>query len=92
MQKLERDGYTRQEVIDVLHGKYGSRNVKFRYDLLDKTDVKKGELLRVLTGDVSMSAFSKIKRTASFLLEDETVSSRSYFLWSDFGGQNWSDL
>lgn len=92
MQRLERGNYTEQEVIDVLHAKYGSRNVKFRYDLLGKDDIKKGELMRVLSGEVSMSAFSKIKRTASFLLEDETVSSKSYFTWNNFGGQNWSDL
>lgn len=92
MQTIERGGYTRQEVIDVLHGKYGSRVVKFRYDLLDENDNKKGELERVLSGEVSMSAFSTIKRTATFTLEEEIVDRHNYFNWSDFGDWTWSNI
>ncbi|AYP68728.1 hypothetical protein BpsS36_00022 [Bacillus phage vB_BpsS-36] len=92
MQTIERGGYSREEILDVLHGKYGSRVVKFRYDLLDNDDNYKGELGRVLNGEVSMSAFSTIKRTARFTLEEETIDVHSYFTWQDVGHWRWSDL
>jgi hypothetical protein len=63
--------YSRQEIIDTLHGKYGQRHIKFRYDLLDKNDQKKGELDNVLGGEVSMASLSSIKRTARFRLKDK---------------------
>jgi len=95
MQELSRNGYTNEEIRDMLHGKHGSRVINFRYDLLDKNENKKGELLRVVKGEVSMSSFSTIKRTAKFTLEEEglTASQRSRkATWNDFAGMTWSDL
>jgi hypothetical protein len=63
--------YSRQEIIDALHGKYGQRHFKFRYDLLDKDDKKIGELDSVVDGEVSMASLSSIKRTAKFRLKDK---------------------
>lgn len=71
MLSLERNGYTRQEVIDVLHGKYSPRNIRFRYDLLDKNDNKVSTLDCVESGEVSMASLSSIKRTARFSLKDK---------------------
>ncbi|WP_153124689.1 hypothetical protein [Peribacillus tepidiphilus] len=62
--------YSRQEIINVLHGKYGQRHFKFRYELLDKDDRKIGELDTVESGEVSMASLSSIKRTAKFQLKD----------------------
>jgi hypothetical protein len=62
--------YSRQEIIDALHGKYGQRHFKFRYDLLDKDDRKIGELDTVESGEVLMDSLSSIKRTAKFRLKD----------------------
>jgi hypothetical protein len=62
--------YSRQEIIDALHGKYGQRHFKFRYDLLDMNDNKIGELDSVVDGEVSMASLSSIKRTARFRLKD----------------------
>lgn len=92
MQNLERDGYSEQEIRDMLLLKGGSRMVRFRYDLLDKDENKKGELARVIGGSVSMSAFSNIKRTAKFTLEDEKVETRKYFTWESMSDRKWSDL
>lgn len=92
MEALARNGYSEQEVKDMLHGKYGSRVVKFRYDLLDRNERKKGELERVRSGEVSMKAFNTIKRTAKFTLEEEYVDVRTYYTWKDVGGQKWNDL
>ncbi|QPA31631.1 hypothetical protein [Thermaerobacillus caldiproteolyticus] len=62
--------YSKQEIIDALHGKYGQRHFKFRYDLLDKDDKKIGELDSVVDGEVSMASLDSIKRTAKFRLKD----------------------
>ena len=68
MLRLDVNGYTRQQVIDQLHGRSGSRGlVKFRYDLLNYTGVKIGEL------DVSSArcqwTASRDQTTASFLIK-----------------------
>lgn len=62
--------YSKQEIIDALHGKYGQRHFKFRYDLLDRDDKKIGELDSVVDGEVSMASLDSIKRTAKFRLKD----------------------
>ena len=41
MQELAQKGYSRETVINALQMKTGSRQIKFRYDLLDKNDNKK---------------------------------------------------
>ena len=71
MQELAQKGHTRQTVIDVLQMKTGSRQIKFRYDLLDKNDNYKKTLTTVIDGEVSMSAFADIKRTARFTVKDD---------------------
>ncbi|NUK30991.1 hypothetical protein HT574_13115 [Parageobacillus sp. VR-IP] len=63
--------YSRQEIIDALHGKYGQRHFKFRYDLLDMNDNKIGELDSVVDGEVSMASLDSIKRTARFKIKDK---------------------
>lgn len=63
--------YSRQQILDVLHGKFGARHIKFRYDLLNKDDQKIGELDSVVDGEVSMSALASIKRTAKFTIKDK---------------------
>ena len=92
MQSLDRNGYTEEQIKDMLLMKNGSRVVKFRYDLLDRQEKKKGELNRVLSGEVSMQAFATIKRTAKFTIQDETIETRQYFNWSDFGDMTWNQL
>jgi hypothetical protein len=71
MQSLARDGYTKQQVMDVLHSKKGPRTLRFRYDLLDKNNRYIRTLNNVLSGEVSMCAFAEIKRTARFSLKDD---------------------
>lgn len=71
MQSLERDGYSKQQIIDVLHSKRGPRKLRFRYDLLDKDNQYIKTLNNVLSGEVSMSSLAEIKRTARFSLKDD---------------------
>jgi len=66
MLDLAVNGYTRQQVIDNLHGRSGSRGIiKFRYELLSKEDVKLGELT-AQPGRVALNSLAEIKRTAVF--------------------------
>lgn len=71
MLTLARDGYTEQQIKDALHGKRGSRKIRFRYDLLDKFENKKKELTNVMGGEVSYAALNEIKRTARFNIQDD---------------------
>lgn len=75
MQALGQNGYTDQEVIDVLTFQSGARELTFRYDLLDKNNVYKSALSNVLTCSVANDYLADIKRTAKFtLLEDGSVN------------------
>ncbi|MCU5510270.1 hypothetical protein OCB07_15705 [Bacillus cereus] len=49
----------------------GTREVSFRYDILDKNNVKKGEASNIAEGKISFNAFSSIHRTATFKLREE---------------------
>lgn len=70
MLELGIDGYTRQQVMDVLHGRSGSRGtVRFRFDLLNKDEVKIGELMAE-SGSIRMESLAEIKRTARFTIKE----------------------
>lgn len=72
MQQIEQKGYSCDDIIDVLQHKKGSRKIKFRYDLLNKDEVKIGELYNVESGEVTMNSLSEnIKRTARFKVKDD---------------------
>lgn len=72
MLALERDGYTAQQIKDALHGKYAPRDIEFRYELLDKNDVKIKDLDNVESGEVRLDSLAQIKRTARFRLKDDS--------------------
>jgi hypothetical protein len=68
---LSVNGYIRQQVIDRLHGRSGSRGeIKFRYELLSKDDVKIGEL-KAQPGRVALNSLAEIKRTAVFQITEQ---------------------
>jgi hypothetical protein len=73
MQTIERGGYTREEILSVLHSEKNTRHVRFRYDLLDKNEYYKKTLSTVVDGEVAMSAFSTIKRTAKFTVKEQYI-------------------
>ncbi|MCU5407969.1 hypothetical protein OCA16_25860 [Bacillus cereus] len=49
----------------------GTREVSFRYDILDKNNVKKGEASNIAEGKISFNANASIHRTATFRLREE---------------------
>lgn len=61
--------YTDKEIETALHMRGGSRRVSFRYDLLNRYDIKIGELDGI-TGSVSYGEFRSIKRSATFELDE----------------------
>jgi hypothetical protein len=71
MLDLAVNGYTRDQVIDQLHGRTGSEGLrKFRYDLLNNEDIKIGEVL-AQSGRVALDSLGEIKRTAGFRITEQ---------------------
>ena len=73
MLSLDTKDYTKQEVMDVLHGKYGRRLIDFRFDLLDEADKVIGDVTRLVEAEsstVDMDSEAEIHRTASFRVRD----------------------
>lgn len=89
---LAKSGYTHEQVRDMLHARTGSRQVRFRYHLLDRNDHFLTELTTVESGEVRQSAFSDIKRTARFTMREASYLQETYATWADIGAMNWSEL
>ena len=70
MLAIEHENYTREEIISAIHAERQARNVRFRYDLLDKEGRFKRSLSGVVSGQIDFSAFSTIKRTAKFKVRE----------------------
>ena len=70
MQRISKQGYTDKQILDQLHFKYGSNEVKFRYELLDSKEKRKFTLKNIIDGSISMAAFAQIKRTATFKIAE----------------------
>jgi hypothetical protein len=72
---LIKNGYSKAEVINQLHAKNGVRNVKFRYDLLNKNEVKIGELSATSSGNrISFDSLAEIKRVGKFKFKENELS------------------
>jgi hypothetical protein len=72
VQALDPKGiYSDQAVKDALAFKRGSRNLSFRYDLLDSANNLVAPLTSVIGGHVANSSLADIKRTATFTLLDD---------------------
>lgn len=67
---LSRNGYTHDQVRNMLHMRHGSRKVRFRYFLLDQDENELEELTNVESGSVEMASLSDLKRSAKFTMKD----------------------
>ncbi|MBU9724119.1 MULTISPECIES: hypothetical protein [Bacillaceae] len=74
MINLSQNGFTHNQVRNMLHMKHGSRKIRFRYFLLNQNENELTELKTIESGNVDMSAFSDIKRTARFRMKDTTYT------------------
>lgn len=70
MQSIGQNGYSDEEVLTVLRGLSGTRELSFRYDLLDTSHTVIRTLDNVLDGSVEYNALSDIKRTAKFTIAE----------------------
>lgn len=66
-------GYTKEDVMSQLHARTGRREVSFRYDLLNKHDVKIGELTSRQGGTINFNSLAEIKRTANFSFKEKEL-------------------
>lgn len=89
---LARNGYSHEQVKQMLHAEKASREVRFRYNLLDKNDNFIGELDQVQGGDIEFSSFSDIKRTAKIKLIEDSYTQETLMTWADLAGKTWGDL
>jgi hypothetical protein len=71
MQSLTKSGYTREQVLIALQGAYGTRELDFRYELLDETNTTIRTLNTVTTCNINYSSESPIKRTGRIQLVEE---------------------
>jgi len=69
LQSLVKNGYTEAQVITALHS--ANRQMAFRYELLDSTNVFKRQLDNVLNASVNNNTENEIKRTARFSIRDD---------------------
>lgn len=73
MLNLSKIGYTDKEIIDKLHLKNGTRTVKYRYDLLNKQEIKIGEL-QSLGGKLGLTSLAQIKRRGTFSFKETELN------------------
>ena len=59
-----------KNIIEKLHMKDGTREVKFRYDLLNTDDIKIGELTSVPGGRLGLNSLAQIKRKGKFKFKE----------------------
>lgn len=71
MQNLAQNGYSYDEVVEVLTGKNSIREWTFRYELLDSLNRYVGTLKDVVDCRVSQNALADVKRTAKMTVKDD---------------------
>lgn len=82
-----------KDVKDALHGRYGTRNIKFSYNLLDSNDNLKKELNNVLDCTIYNDSTASIQRTAKFTMTSDPdinfLSDRIQPIFSVQVGNEW---
>lgn len=68
---LARDGYTHEQIRDMLHARSGAREVRFRHVLLDRQERPIRELRTVESASIDYGSFATIKRTAKYRLRED---------------------
>ncbi|TFE02891.1 hypothetical protein [Jeotgalibacillus salarius] len=73
MLPLTHPNLTKEQVISALLGRYGSRYIDFRFDLLNKEDQRIGDVSHLVVADsstIDMDNEAEIHRTAKFQIKD----------------------
>lgn len=74
MLPLTHEHYSRQEILNALHGKQGSRSIGFRFDLLDHQDRKIGDVSHLVnagSSTIDLDNTQEIHRSAKFIMRDD---------------------
>ena len=59
-----------EEIKNILHMKDGTREVKFRYDVLNSNEIKIGELTSISGGRLGLNSLAQIKRKGKFTFKE----------------------
>lgn len=73
MEPLERNGFTKDQVRLALHAPWGSQQIEFRYQLLNKNNEPKGWLDVEPGGTLSYGALNEIHRKATLPIRDDSM-------------------
>ena len=63
-----------QKERDALHFKYGVRETKFKYHVLNFEDAKIGEFTSLNTGNITFNSLAQIKRRATFTFKENELN------------------
>lgn len=74
MLDLAINGYSKADVIKQLHAKNGVRQVKIKYNLLNKYEIKIGEISTSEGNSISFQSLAEIKRTANFTIKESDAN------------------
>jgi hypothetical protein len=75
MLDLAVNGYNKADIIKQLHAKNGVRQIKFRYNLLNKYEIKIGEISTLSEGNsINFESLAEIKRTANFVIKESDTN------------------
>ncbi len=66
--------YSRDSVINQLHARNGVREIKFRYNLLNRYELPIGELSGTSGNSISFNSLADIKRTANFTFKETELN------------------
>jgi len=72
------NGYSKESIESTLRLTNGTRKVSFRYDLLNRNDIKIGQLDGVTRANISYGEFRVIKRSATFSLDEYSQNNINY--------------
>ncbi len=71
MLPLAQNGYSTEEVLAALQGRYGVRQLEFRFELLNSVNATVKVLANVLDAEVTHDSLADVKRTARFTIHDD---------------------
>lgn len=74
MLDLAVNGYSESDTIKALHAKSGTREIKFKFELLNRYDIKIGEFEALESGNsINFDSMTDIKRTAQFKFKENEL-------------------
>ena len=91
MQNFEQNGFSRDEVIDVILSRGQPRTIDFRFELVERDSRSFiTSLNKVESFNISFDSGAQIKRTAKMRTNQTDYYVEQYMRWTTFGSLYWS--